>query len=436
MSEVAGRGGAALVRRLVNGAVLAPSIVLVALLCVACGSAGGDDTVGGGPGAGQLRLVSTSAHWIGSDEPLSEFDVTVQKTDPTVLGVEVTWEFETHESNPDISPDIEASIGIDGQSVYNGSAGVGGGVGAIDRRRSGFYLLERDGGFTIDFVIGSLTGASDLVDPGEFYEFMAGAGVDVDSARQYLTIDFIEDEGGDGVLVYRIALSGTVAVDGQDVEIDAPVEFSAFESDPTAEAVANDESIMEAVAEGRAVEEAEAAGCEITEVVVDGGSFTITAPDGASIVSGVVPDDWVVNPESDDPCRREGVNIDTAAGQLIGLLLWPLRGEAVDDFAQRYADELNIIDVDQDGNPVFAQPGDDFFTEFAPVRDVVLASGRSASLAVGTESYSDGFTSNLEFLFIEAGTHTVFIRYFPTDENDTVIRSDVELLVDGLTITP
>lgn len=231
-------------------------LVMLALIVVFSSGCGSDGDAAGEPvttGAPAFALVSSTAQWVAGDAPSSEFDVTTQKTDSTVFGVELAWAFETAEPARRIAPDVQIGVRIDGQSMTSAIPIQLGGpdLGLLAPEVNPLYLVETEAGFTIHFVIGPLIGASDLSTREDILEGLDESGLAEFVDTDELTIDPLSDEGDDGALVYRVVLVGSISLDGEAVEIEAPIEFTTTESDPTIEAMAIGPSRLAAVVRER-----------------------------------------------------------------------------------------------------------------------------------------------------------------------------------------
>ncbi len=411
------------VRRAVAG------VIAVAVVGAACG---GDDSgdVGSG-GDASVTFVSSEARWIDTTEGLDEFDVSVQKTDPTVLGVEGVWTYSVESDLPidelRIRPELRAGVVIDGQSS-DGEGQLGGASSRFEREIGDMRLVPTDDGFRVEFIVGNLLGASDLRSQEEFEEFMAEAGVDVDDAP--IRFAFIEDRDAPGVLDYRIVLSGTVEIDGNEIELNDAIEFTAIESDPDAVRVADDESAMAAAEAADVVETGE---CVPLAISADEASFAIVAPDAVA-VDGPVPAGWSVEFQEMDPCDRTGLGLlispDSRSAD-INVWVMPAPGEDARAFAERRMANNNLS-FDDEGNEVTLGPGDEFYTDYAPIDDAELA-GLPAVRVVGAVDYGEGSVITTNEVVAVAGDHAVIVyySYFDTDDLAEVLPT----LLDGLTIT-
>ncbi|MEO1057269.1 MAG: hypothetical protein AAFY28_10190 [Actinomycetota bacterium] len=404
-------------------------IVAAAVVTAACGS-GGDDGVGSG-GDASVTFVSSEARWIDTTEALDEFDVTVQKTDPTVLGVEAVWTYTVEGDVPlddlRIRPELRAGVVIDGQST-DGEGQLGGASSRFDRKIGDMRLVPTDDGFKIEFIVGNLLGASDLQSQEEFDEFMADAGVDVDDAP--IRFAFIEDRDTPGVLDYRIVLSGTVEVDGNEIELNDGIEFVAIESDPDAVRVDDDDS---AIAAADAANVAETGECVPLAISADDTSFTIAAPDDVT-VSGPVPAGWSVEFQEMDPCDQTGLGLLTSADSRssdFSVLVMPATGEDARAFAERRVVDSNLS-FDDEGNEITLGPGDEFYTGYAPIDEAELA-GLPGVRVIGEVDYGEGSVITTNELIAVAGDHAIIVYYSYFDTDD--LADLVPTLLDGLTIT-
>ncbi len=238
-------------------------LAMIVAFAGACGSEGEGSSAPITEASPELLLVSSGAQWVAGDGPLTEFDVTSQKTDEDVFGVEVEWVFETTEEGPRISPNVEISVRIDGQATPNAVIPIrlgGTDSGLLAPDVNPVYLVENEAGFTIHFVLGPVLGASDLRSEQQIREGLEenfGDLTDVDDVE----LDPMQDEGDDGVLSYRVSLRGSIEVDGEPVEVESTVEFATIESEPGIEAMMVGPRARDAVAtERRRAHEAEASG--------------------------------------------------------------------------------------------------------------------------------------------------------------------------------
>ncbi len=410
----------------------------VAIVAAACGGSDGNSEVGGGDAA--ATITGAEARWIDRDEALDEFDVSLQKTDPTVLGAEVTWEFSVDglDGSPldaRYSPDLRAGIVIDDQAT-DGAGRLGSrSISSFEREIGELRLVPTDGGFRIVFELGQLLGASDLRSQEEFEEFMVEAGLDAEMIDDSMVmIEFIEDRDAIGALDYRIALTGTVDVDGAQVEIDTDVEFTAIESDADAVAVADDPN---AVAEAEAADVAESGECEPLAITAEGPVFAITAPGGAVTVDGVLPDGWRAEIVAGDPCDRTGVEVFTtedARYSDFSVVVFDAPGEDARAFAERRAFDGNASFTD-DGVEIQLQPGDEFYVDYASLEDVEVA-GRPGVRLTGTEDLGGGSTLTSVQLVTTAGEYAVVVHSSYFDGDSEQFDAELPLLLDGLSVTP
>ncbi len=414
-------------------------IAFTVALVAACGSGDdGNSVVGGGGGTADAELVSSEARWINTEMALDEFDISLQKTDPTVLGAEVVWDFAVDDlgGSPlesSLSPDLRAGVSIDDQGV-DGSAQLRSGrtISDFDRAIGELRVLPTADGFRIDFLIGPLLGASDLRSQDEFEEFLEEAGVDAEAAP--IRYVFIEDARADGVLNYRVNLSGTVDIDGTTVAVAEEFEFTAVESDPDAVAVARDQS---ALAEAEVADAVESGDCVPLLVTADDSSFTIAADDDSVVVEGALPAGWGVELQQGDVCDRTGLDVvvDPAdrRSERFTVLVFTVAGEDARALAERRADESNIRDAD--GEQVTLAPGDEGYT--TTIFDETQLAGKPAVRSVGTSLLAPG--SDTTFNFVEIVTtvadQAVMVNYSYLDDGSAEAEA-LPMLLDGLTITP
>ena len=114
-------------------------LTAVAGLLAACGGGYSDDE----SAALADPAVATPAYasWMGSDEPMETFDVTEQKTNPEIIGVDVVFEYETGDPPGLLQPDLRGTISIDGQrllgtSYEGGTLAVAPSIAAASRPRA------------------------------------------------------------------------------------------------------------------------------------------------------------------------------------------------------------------------------------------------------------------------------------------------------------
>ncbi len=407
-----------------------------AVVAGACGGSDGDSEVGGG-GDATATIIGAEARWIDREGQLEEFDVSLQKTDATVLGAEVTWEYSIDgiEGSPldaRYSPDLRAEVVVDDQAV-DGAGRLGSrSVSSFEREIGELRLVPTDDGFRIVFQIGQLLGASDLRSQEDFEEFMLEVGVDEEMIGD-AGIVFIEDRDAAGVLDYRIALTGTVDVDGGTVEIDTDVEFTTIESDPDAIEVADDPN---AVAEAEASDAVEAGECAPLVITADGPMFSIATPDNALSVGGTLPDGWRAELGGGDACDRSGVEVFTAAdARHADFRVWVFEapGEDARAFAERRAFDQNAT-FNDDGVEGQLQPGDEYYTAHAPIEDVVVAGLPGVRLA-GTEDLGDGSNFTGVEVITTSGDHAVVVYFSYFDGDSAEIEAVLPLLLDSLSVT-
>lgn len=420
-------------------------LAIVTALVAACGSGeDGDSVVGGAAADADAELVSSEARWINTEVALDEFDISVQKTDPTVLGAEVVWDFAVDDLDvspmeASLSPDLRAGVSIDDQGV-DGSAQLRSGraISDFEREIGQLRLLPTADGFRIDFLIGTLLGASDLQSQDEFEEFLEEAGVDAESAP--IRYVFIEDAGTDGVLNYRINLSGTVDVGATTVAVDEEFEFTAVESDPDAVAVARDES---ALAEAEVADAVESGDCVPLLVTADDSSFTIAADDDSVVVEGALPAGWGVELQQGDVCDRTGLEVvvdpEDRRSADFAVLVFPAVGEDARAFAERRAADSNIdldADFDADSPGATLAPGDEGYT--TTVFEETELAGKPAVRSVGTSLLEPGSDTTLTFVEIvtTVADQAVVVIYSFLGDDDTSEAEALPMLLDELTITP
>ena len=410
-------------------------IVGAAVVAGACGGSDGDSEVGGGDAS--ATIIGAEARWIDREGQLEEFDVSLQKTDPTVLGAEVSWEFSVDgiEGSPldaRYSPDLRAGIVVDDQAV-DGAGRLGSrSVGSFEREIGELRLVPTDDGFRIVFRIGQLLGASDLQSQEEFEDLMREVGVDEEMVGDAGVV-FIEDRDAPGVLDYRIALTGTVDVDGAAVEIDTDVEFTTIESDPDAIEVDDDPN---AVAEAEASDAVEAGECEPLVITADGATFSIATPDGALSVGGDLPDGWRAELGGGDACDRSGVEVFTAAdAERADFRVWVFEatGEDARAFAERRAFDRNAT-FDDDGVERQLEPGDEFYAAHAPIEDVVVA-GLPGVRLTGTEDLGDGSSITSVEVITTSGDHAVVVYFSYFDGDSEEFDALLPPLLDSLSVT-
>lgn len=359
---------------------VASALVLVLMIAASCGGSN-DDTVSDTEQPEALTLASSGARWLGGDVPstersLDEFDVSLIKSDPQVVGVEVWWDFAQTDPDDFLTVNAQVETSIEGELISFGRGGPA--------ARGSNERVVQDGPLRIEPIDDGVRvayrfeprGVSDLFDDDGNPIALAGFELSVDfeaGTGGISSIDFLEDEGDDGELDYEIEL--TISASGS--TLTEPFSFTATESDPGVEAIENDQAALAAVTEADIVSAADQAECTLVIVsVVDG--VAETGPAGeAPTFSVALPEGWSAEARvRNDPCTPGSIEVESPSASssrediAVVVQLAATFGETPEQRAASYVESANVR---YDGETEIAlQLGDDEYTEFTDPEQVTL----------------------------------------------------------------